>query len=152
MIILADETYELFFSETLRDSIRIDEGNESNNYRTKALRNMFDGILADGKRVAEQVRRRVDSVATRSSISSNDGPTSQLSATNEMLPSTDDRADDVDDFTQETGEEQHELLNETLLDIDDDMKSSNNNQQDKRISEMPKLDSKNADLVEFEAD
>ncbi|KAJ9571500.1 EF-hand calcium-binding domain profile [Nakaseomyces glabratus] len=152
MIILADETYELFFSETLRDSIRIDEGNESNNYRTKALRNMFDGILADGKRVAEQVRRRVDSVATRSSISSNDGPTSQLSATNEMLPSADDRADDVDDFTQETGEEQHELLNETLLDIDDDMKSSNNNQQDKRISEMPKLDSKNADLVEFEAD
>ncbi|CAI4494627.1 ADM_collapsed_G0022320.mRNA.1.CDS.1 [Saccharomyces cerevisiae] len=69
MIILADETYELFFSNTLRSSVHVDEHVNIDN-KNKVLRSMFDGILADGKRVAEQVRRRVDSVALGSSIAS----------------------------------------------------------------------------------
>lgn len=61
MIILADETYELFFARTLRSSIYVDKNFGANNDRGKALRGMFDGIIADGRRVAQQVRRRVDS-------------------------------------------------------------------------------------------
>lgn len=64
MVILADETYELLFSRTLRHSIHLDEplGSEFNTIRN--LRDMFDGMLADGREVAKKVRRRMDSAAT----------------------------------------------------------------------------------------
>lgn len=63
MVVLADETYELFFSDTLRDSLHIDEPLESKIATIRNLRDMFDGLLADGREVAKKVRRRMDSAA-----------------------------------------------------------------------------------------
>lgn len=69
---------------------------------------MFDGILADGKRVAEQVRRRVDSVATRSSIASvESAPTAAASS----ITTKEEKYDDLDDFTSE----HQPRMNEELL-------------------------------------
>lgn len=63
MVILADETYELFFSTTLRHSIHIDKPLDSTVATMRNLRDMFDGLLADGREVAKKVRRRMDSAA-----------------------------------------------------------------------------------------
>lgn len=63
MVILADETYELFFSRTLRHSIHIDKPLDSKAATMRNLRDMFDGLLADGREVAKKVRRRMDSAA-----------------------------------------------------------------------------------------
>lgn len=63
MVILADETYELFFNKTLRKSIHIDKPVENNTETMRNLRDMFDGLLADGREVAKKVRRRMDSAA-----------------------------------------------------------------------------------------
>lgn len=64
MVILADETYELFFSKTLQQSIHVckEVGNKVDAMRN--IRDMFDGLLADGRAVATEVRRRMDSAAT----------------------------------------------------------------------------------------
>ncbi|KAL3237495.1 GTPase-activating protein MDR1 RNJ42_01029 [Nakaseomyces bracarensis] len=150
MIILADETYELFFSSTLKNSVHIDEAVETNNYRSKALRNMFDGILADGRRVAEQVRRRVDSVATRSSIGSSDTPTG-LPSTSSQTAAREDKAEDVDDFTEDH-EEQADLLKDDLLDIIDDNTSSSRSMEQKTLNDIPNIQTSNNDLIEFETD
>lgn len=64
MVILADETYELFFSTTLRNAFHIEKPLDSKFDDTmRNLRDMFDGILADGREVAKKVRRRMDSAA-----------------------------------------------------------------------------------------
>lgn len=60
MVILADETYELFFSTTLRESIHLDKPVDSKFNTMRNLRDMFDGLLADGRKVALSVRRRMD--------------------------------------------------------------------------------------------
>lgn len=62
MVVLADETYELFFSNTLRDAFRIDSPLDSK-FTMRNLRDIFDGLLADGREVAKKVRRRMDSAA-----------------------------------------------------------------------------------------
>lgn len=62
MVILADESYELLFSQTLVSMIHLDR--EIKVTKGQALRDMFDGLLADGRRVANEVRRRMDSTAT----------------------------------------------------------------------------------------
>jgi Ca2+-binding EF-hand superfamily protein len=60
MVILANESYELLFSKTLADSIHLDRKTKITN-NGNILRDMFDGLLADGRKVATQVRRRMDS-------------------------------------------------------------------------------------------
>ncbi|CCK68551.1 GTPase-activating protein MDR1 KNAG_0B01040 [Huiozyma naganishii CBS 8797] len=116
MIVLADETYELFFAETFRLSINLDINFGSNNDRGKALRGMFDGIIADGRRVAEHVRRRVDSVATKNSAVSIEG---SIPATITSTMTNGSRFEDLDDFTSEPQDEQEELLKNSWLDEDD---------------------------------
>lgn len=64
MVVLADETYELFFSETFRASFHIDKPLDSKVNAMRNLRDMFDGLLADGREVAKKVRRRMDSAAS----------------------------------------------------------------------------------------
>lgn len=59
MVILADETYELFFANTFREVVDLDTP-VSGGSGVPNLRDMFDGLLADGKRVANEVRRRMD--------------------------------------------------------------------------------------------
>lgn len=66
MVILADETYELFFSKTLRHSVHIDKPLDTKAATMRNLRDMFDGLLADGREVAKKVRRRMDSAAHHS--------------------------------------------------------------------------------------
>lgn len=63
MVVLADETYELFFSKTLRLSFHIDKPLDTKTATIRNLRDMFDGLLADGREVAKKVRRRMDSAA-----------------------------------------------------------------------------------------
>lgn len=64
MVVLADETYELLFSSTLPRSTRVDKPLDSKFNTMRNLRDMFDGLLADGREVAKKVRRRMDSAAT----------------------------------------------------------------------------------------
>ncbi|KAG0667742.1 GTPase-activating protein [Maudiozyma exigua] len=146
MVILADETYELFFSTTLRDSIHLEEGaNDSGN--NQVLKSMFDGIIADGRRVAERVRRRVDSVATNKSRAD-----SIETNTNESIHTTDTNSKmiDLDDFTTDHLEEHEELLNNSWEDMDDS--AEQNARQERKIEPMsPSASEKQKDLIEFEA-
>ncbi|CAH2353287.1 GTPase-activating protein GYP2 [[Candida] railenensis] len=64
MVVLADETYELLFSKTFSSSIHVDKPLDSKFKTIRNLRDMFDGLLADGRKVATQVRRRMDSAAS----------------------------------------------------------------------------------------
>lgn len=64
MVVLADETYELFFSHTFRNSFHIDRPLDSKVNTMRNLRDMFDGLIADGREVAKKVRRRMDSAAS----------------------------------------------------------------------------------------
>ena len=73
MVVLADETYELFFSKTLRTSIHVSKPLDSKFNTIRNLRDMFDGLLADGRKVANKVRRRMDSAATSTLNNPNSG-------------------------------------------------------------------------------
>lgn len=148
MIILADETYELFFSNTLRSSVHVDEHINIDN-KNKVLRSMFDGILADGKRVAEQVRRRVDSVATRSSIASvESAPTAAASS----ITTKEEKYDDLDDFTSEHQPENEELLQSSWFEIDDANETSTKAIQERSFEPLSANSSEEkSNLIEFEA-
>ncbi|SCU97979.1 LADA_0H09736g1_1 [Lachancea dasiensis] len=142
MIILADATYELFFAETFRKSIHVDEKVVALDGRGGALRSMFDGLLADGKRVASQVRRRVDSVATRNSVSS--GSALELS----------DNQDEVDDFSNDHTFDENEVLKNELLSFDDGKDDGERSaQQQKKLQTFSFNDdpqSRENSLIEFE--
>lgn len=146
MIILADETYELFFSHTLRHSIHVDQRVDLSETKDKALRSMFDGIIADGRRVADQVRRRVDSVTTRSTTASID---SSAVSTAPTAASRDDKVDDLEDLTSYHAEEHEELLNNSWL---GDMESSQDVKNGRRALQPIASDtgSQHEDLIEFE--
>lgn len=148
MIILADETYELFFAKTFRSSIHIDESSGVNN-NNKALRGMFDGIIADGRRVADQVRRRVDSVATRSSVHSADGTDTQSSG---PMSQTSTKFEDLDDFTSEHQDEHDDLLQDSWFEIDENEVSKVPVAKERPIESIQSSDENNQkDLIEFEA-
>lgn len=143
MIILADETYEMFFAHTLRNSIHVDEKIGSRDSRGGALRNMFDGFLADGKRVASQVRRRVDSVATKNSSSSG----SAAEAT--------DIQDEVDDFTSGHTFEHDDLLKHDLISLEDNEGNEPNPESQRKklesFSFSDPSETREHSLIEFEA-
>ncbi|EGV64742.1 GTPase activating protein (GAP) [Yamadazyma tenuis] len=73
MVVLADETYELFFSKTLQNSVHADKPLDSKFDTMRNLRDMFDGLLADGREVATKVRRRMDSAASNALLANSDG-------------------------------------------------------------------------------
>ncbi|SCV04310.1 LAME_0H17436g1_1 [Lachancea meyersii CBS 8951] len=143
MIILADETYEMFFATTLRASIHVDEKVASLDGRVSGLKNMFDGLLADGKRVASQVRRRVDSVATRNSASSG------------SVMESSENQEEVDDFSTGHAYEHDELLKNDLISTDDgDINQDHLESQRKKLESFSftdPLDSREDSFVEFEA-
>lgn len=111
MIILADEVYELFFSETFRKSIHLDNKIDAANTNARNLRDMFDGLLADGRRVANEVRRRMD---TSSNVSVNSrGQAGQGRARARTVGSMhEDDEEDYDDFG--SAENNHEEFEELL--------------------------------------
>ena len=156
MIILAGETYELFFGETWRNSIHIDQSIDLNSTRSKAVRGMLDGILADGRRVAQQVRRRVDSVTTRSGNASID---SSCAATNHTVPimptssvsTKEERFDDLDDFSFDHYEEQDDLLSSSWIEMNMDTEDVIEHER-KQLREPPRTsEDVQKDLIEFEA-
>lgn len=80
MVILADETYELYFAQimsTLFDVLKPLRNDKS----VFNLRNIFDSLVADGRKVATEVKKRMDSNTSGASVkSSNSGASSSQSA------------------------------------------------------------------------
>ncbi|EDO14848.1 hypothetical protein Kpol_359p9 [Vanderwaltozyma polyspora DSM 70294] len=155
MIILADETYELFFASTWGSSIHTDQPIE-NVMKNRPLRSMFDGIIADGRRVAEQVRRRVDSVTTRGSITSVESAGAHTINSGSVLTSSygsskEDRFDDLDDFSHEHQEEHEDLLGSSWVEME--MENEGPNSPDRHnLKTVPTRDlDSQGDLIEFEA-
>lgn len=145
MLVLADETYEQFFAHTLRHSIHVDQQVYALESRSKALRNVFDGLIADGRRVANQARRRVDSVATQQSAS----------------PSQ-EKPIDLDDFTSDHAEDGMELLHtdynyNELIGMEDGEDQAERKKLDSfalnpsTSKQSASSKSNNNDLIEFEA-
>ncbi|WLF80531.1 GTPase activating protein (GAP) [Lodderomyces elongisporus] len=100
MVILADETYELLFTNTLRESIHLDKPLSNTSNPIRNLRDMFDGLLNDGVRVANRVRQRMDSKASQASgsgASSSNSSARSTKASNATGPSAQDAEDEEDE-------------------------------------------------------
>ncbi|KAM9935137.1 hypothetical protein OXX80_005286 [Metschnikowia pulcherrima] len=93
MVVLADETYELFFDATLRESIHLDEPLDAKFDTMRNLRDMFDGLLADGKEVAKKVRRRMDSAAHSTNMP-NENASMKSGKSSRQTDEEDERDDD----------------------------------------------------------
>lgn len=90
MVVLADETYELFFSKTFRESIHLTEPISTKYDPVRSLKDMFNGLLADGQQVALKVRRRMDSAASQAIHHEN----SSISSKSTKHEDEDERDDD----------------------------------------------------------
>ncbi|QPG76704.1 hypothetical protein FOA43_004098 [Brettanomyces nanus] len=114
MVILADDTYESFFRTQFYKSFHVDEKINKNVGVVDNLRGMLNNFLADGRRVAVQVRKRMDE-ATKNTKSSADGRAGAVSSSASMSSKSnrsrasssinyndddddDDDDDDEDDF------------------------------------------------------
>ncbi|KAI0463484.1 hypothetical protein LJB42_002481 [Komagataella kurtzmanii] len=95
MVVLADETSELFFTRTFKQSIHLDQKVEKGSTN---VRDLFNNILADGRRVAVEVRRRINSDHTSRSSEKSQG--SNTGAYNE----------EDDDFTANDNNEDNDYL------------------------------------------
>ncbi|ODQ81251.1 hypothetical protein BABINDRAFT_160628 [Babjeviella inositovora NRRL Y-12698] len=142
MVILADETYELLFSESFAHSIDIDTPISSSDKSNRNLRDMFDGLLADGKRVANEVRRRMD-----------DASKAETSDTKESRPRSQTNEDD-EDYAFGPNDNDKDLLNgaevEGLNDVPLDGRGQSISELKHDMNLTERIDSKNADLIEFE--
>ncbi|ODV58053.1 GTPase-activating protein MDR1, partial [Ascoidea rubescens DSM 1968] len=100
MVILADETYELFFTNTLPDSIQVKGFHSSNDNRdNRKLRDMLDSLFADGRRMANEVRKRIDNnVGNGGSPSDNASITSGRSSRRATINSSINYEEEDDDF------------------------------------------------------
>lgn len=97
MVILADETYELLFSSTLRESTHLDRPLDLKFNPMRNLRDMFDGLLADGRKVASKVRIRMDSRASNNMNNTNNSSNNSIKSgksKNDHNGEDDDRDDD----------------------------------------------------------
>lgn len=90
MVVLANETYELFFAKTFRESIHLTEPISTKYDPVRSLKDMFNGLLADGQQVALKVRRRMDSAASQALNHDN----SSLSSKSTKHEEEDERDDD----------------------------------------------------------
>ncbi|KAL6450338.1 MDR1 GTPase-activating protein GYP2 [Candida maltosa Xu316] len=91
MVILADETYELLFSNTLRESTHLDRPLDSKINPIRNLRDMFDGLLADGRKVATKVRMRMDSKASNTN---NGSSNASMKSSKSKVEEDEERDDD----------------------------------------------------------
>ena len=108
---------------------------------------MFDGIIADGRRVAAEVRRRVDSVSTRSGTVS---PESRAATP----ASNHGKFEDLDDLTTEMPEEgEGLLLNDWPANNDDEEEGEQLSAEESNL--LSTITSSTSDiqkdLIEFEA-
>ncbi|GME67245.1 unnamed protein product [[Candida] boidinii] len=131
MVILSDTTYESFFAETLRKSIHVDDEVDTKLDMYKNIRGMFNNFLADGRRVAIEVKRRMDDAAKSAGLNNNDASSSSSnsvnnnSSTNNTTPDTASRTsrshtlssyqEDDDDFGSYVSPENDDLLSNNEL-------------------------------------
>ncbi|KAI5954937.1 GYP2 [Candida jiufengensis] len=148
MVILADETYELLFSTTFRDSIHLDR--ELNDLKfIRNLRDMFDGLLADGKKVATKVRMRMDSRASQ--LTNSSGSSSIKSKTSPKEEDEDDERDD--DFGILTIDEKDKdlILATEAQSLKDPIKRGSTQERIKQLHDLPESNNKKSEnLIEFE--
>ncbi|KAH3668738.1 hypothetical protein OGAPHI_002493 [Ogataea philodendri] len=95
MIILADETYESFFHNDFWKSFHVNDKVSENPGVVNNLRGMFTDFLADGRRVANEVRKRMDD-ATKTVASSDQSSITTRNSRAQTLTSYND--EDEDDF------------------------------------------------------
>lgn len=158
MVILADETYELLFSKTLRNSIHTDTPLNEKAGSMRNIRDMFDGLLADGRRVANKVRRRMDSVATLSVTSVNGaGSGSSISDRSPNGDTQDEEEERDDDFrTLSIDEKDKDLLLGHHVSSDIPEKSNPDISNSKAeinedLNTLSTKDKKDPNLIEFES-
>lgn len=157
MVILADETYEMLFTETFASSIHLDRSTNLSD-KGNILRDMFDGLLADGRRVASQVRRRMDSTAT--SISNNAQDAASVRSKTGTIA---EEEDEDDDFGDGSSHDYGDLLEGAEIQALGDVPVSSNIKATERENELKvlhdemdsikkSLDSQEKDksLIEFE--
>lgn len=154
MVVLADETYELLFSSTLLSAIHIDAPTEDFD-PMRNLRDMFDGLLADGREVAKKVRRRMDSAAHSSQLSSDN---SSVKSTKSSKVAHDDDDDRDDDFSViDIDENEKDLLFAAEVQALSDPMTPKSEDRRRHLDEFHKMpketqDKKAADnLIEFES-
>lgn len=70
MVILADESFELFFGEILANTIDVNKEIKKSKQNFN-LRSIFDTLVADGRKVAHEVRRRIDDAAQQQGSGNN---------------------------------------------------------------------------------
>jgi len=165
MVILADESYELLFTDTLASSIHLDRSTSISD-KGGLLRDMFDGLLADGRRVANQVRRRMDSTATTMSNNNNNNTPDNASLKSKAGNASIAEEEDEDDFGPDsTSHDYGDLLEGAEIQALGDVPVSNNVKEDDRENELKVLhdnmdnikkgldgdSSKNDHLIEFES-
>ncbi|VEU20417.1 DEKNAAC101311 [Brettanomyces naardenensis] len=123
MVILADETYESFFRTEFWKSFRVNEKISEKLGVVDNLRGMFTHFLADGRRVAVQVRKRMDEATKNAKPISDTGSTEnrpRAASSNTSIGSkstrsrassslNDDDDDDDDDFGNFVGADYDEL-------------------------------------------
>ncbi|CCE83586.1 Piso0_004167 [Millerozyma farinosa CBS 7064] len=158
MVILADETYELLFSKTLRNSIHTDTPLNEKAGSMRNIRDMFDGLLADGRRVANKVRRRMDSVATSSVASVNGaGSGSSISDRSRNGDAQDEEEERDDDFgTLSIDEKDKDLLlgHHVSSDIPERSNPDISNSKaeiNEELDTHSTKDKKDSNLIEFES-
>ncbi|KAI5965945.1 GYP2 [Candida pseudojiufengensis] len=148
MVILADETYELLFSATFRDSIHLDrELNDSKFIRN--LRDMFDGLLADGKKVATKVRMRMDSRASQ--MTNNSSGSSIKSKSNTSKEEEDEEDERDDDFGIISIDEKDKdlILATEAQSLKDPLKRGSTQERIKQFHKQPEIN-RSESLIEFE--
>ncbi|KAH3669126.1 hypothetical protein WICMUC_005090 [Wickerhamomyces mucosus] len=148
MVVLADETYELLFTSTLLSQIHLDRETKVTN-KSGVLRDMFDGLIADGRRVANQVRRRMDSTANNENQSTK-SEKSKLNSINDA-----EEEEEEDEFDMNKDYITDELLNNAELQVNDISDSHPIPKDDKLIERMNDLTLNNTEahsenLIEFE--
>lgn len=158
MVILADETYELLFSKTLRNSIHTDMPLNEKVGSMRNIRDMFDGLLADGRRVANKVRRRMDSVATLSVVSVNGaGSGSSISERSRNGDAQDEEEERDDDFgTLSIDEKDKDLLlgHHVSSDLPERSNTDISNSKaeiNEELDTRSTKDKKDSNLIEFES-
>lgn len=106
MIVLADETYESFFRTQFWKSFHVDEKIDQKAGVVDNIRGMFNNFLADGRRVAVEVRKRMDEankVRSNSESGSTEGDSKRSRASSSLIE------EDEDDFGNFVGPADEDL-------------------------------------------
>lgn len=146
MVVLADETYELFFSKTLQDSIHVSKPLDSRFDTMRNLRDMFDGILADGRAVATKVRRRMDSAASNAVSAKSEEVSVKSGKSNKIHePEEEERDDDFNSISL-NDKDKDVLLGAEVAGL----KPASSSDRPKSSIADSKPDHTNDNLIEFE--